>query len=291
MSLRLKLAVVAGLVAALLPALWHLADFGRTNEYAGHAMFVPLFSALMAWNDRDRLRAAAERGHVGGAALLAVGLALAWVGTTRKLESVEALAITASVAGAVLWLFGAPCLRAAAFPIGFLIMTAPLPQGFVAAVTTELQGFAAGFAATALQLIGVPVYHVGATLELSQMTLQVAEVCNGLRFLMAIIVLTAAFAQIMLPTWPRKVTLVLSTIPIAILANAVRVAAIGVGVHYVGPEAASGTIHDWIGKGVWAITLLPMIAVGLTLARFRRPSTRRDDQVAAVPAANTEAAR
>jgi exosortase len=218
-----------------------------------------------------------------GAAILAAGLLLSWIGMTWGSDVVQALAITTAAAGAVAWLFGATCLRAAAFPVAFLLMMAPLPRPVVAAVTLELQSFAASFAAATLRLVGIPVFHVGATLELSRMTLQVAEVCNGLRFLMAIIVLTAAFAQIKLPRWRRRVLLIASTVPIAIVANAIRVAAIGAGVHYVGPEAASGTIHDWIGKGVWVITLLPMIGLGVALARFRRtPRTRESfDAVAA----------
>jgi exosortase len=169
----------------------------------------------------------------------------------------------------VVWLFGAACLRAAAFPVGFLVMMAPLPRPAVEAVTVQLQSFAAGFAAMSMRAIGIPVFHTGVTIELPTMTLQVAEVCNGLRFLLALLVLTAVFAQTTLATWRRKVALVAAAVPIAIVANALRVAAIGVGVHYIGPEAASGTIHNWIGKGVWAVTLLPLVALGLAFARFK----------------------
>ncbi len=99
------------------------------------------------------------------------------------------------------------------------------------------------------------------------MTLKVAEACNGLRFLMALLVLTAAFAQITQRTVGRKTALIAAAIPVAILANAMRVAAIVVGVHYLGPEAASGTIHNWIGKGVWGLTLVPLVGLGFLLAR------------------------
>jgi exosortase len=103
------------------------------------------------------------------------------------------------------------------------------------------------------------------------MTLQVAEACNGLRFLMALLVLTAAFAQITQRTVADKAALVVAAIPIAIVANAMRVAAIVVGVQYVGPEAASGTIHNWIGKGMWGLTLVPLIGLGFLLARRSSP--------------------
>ena len=50
-----------------------------------------------------------------------------------------------------------------------------------------------------------------------------------------------------------------------------RVAAIVVGVQYVGPEAARGTIHHWIGKGMWGLTLVALIGLGLLLARRSSP--------------------
>lgn len=283
MNRIIKGTVVAAAALACGPALWRLADAGRTNEYAGHAMFVPLFCALAAWADRDRLRAAAGPGHPAGLLLLAAGGGLLAAGYGWPSQVVQGFAMATIAGGAVLWLFGWACLRAAAFPVVFLAMMAPLPRPIVAGVTRELQMFAAGFAAGVLRLVGVPVYHNGVDIELVTMKLEVAEVCNGLRFLLAILVLTAAFAQVLLPTWRRKVTLVVAAIPIAILANAVRVAVIALGVHYVGPDAASGTIHNWIGKGVWALTLLPLAGLTLALARLRLPG-RTSADVTAVPA-------
>lgn len=265
-----KALIAAGIALLFAPAIWRLIDVGRTNEYAGHAMFVPLFAILVAWTDRSRLRTAAGPGHPGGVAVVVAGLAMLASGYAWHSDVAQGLAVSITAAGLVLWLFGAACLRAAAFPVGFLVLITPLPNVAVAAVTLELQSFAAGFAAAALRAIGIPVYRSGVYLELATMTLTVAEVCNGLRFLLALLVMTAAFAQIMLPTRRRKVALVAAAIPIAILANAVRVAAIGIGVHYIGPDAASGTVHNWIGKGVWVITLAPLIVLGTLLARGPR---------------------
>ena len=189
------------------------------------------------------------------------------LGTLGQNLLVKGLSVAVVVAGLVVWGFGTECLKAAAFPVGFLLLMAPLPRAVVAALTLKVQLFAAAFAARAVRLLDVPVYQTGVTIELPSMTLQVAEACNGLRFLMALLVLTAAFAQITQRTLPRKIALVASAIPIAILANATRVAVVALGVHYVGPEAASGTIHNWIGKGVWGLTLIPLIVLGLLLAR------------------------
>lgn len=104
-----------------------------------------------------------------------------------------------------------------------------------------------------------------------------AEVCNGLRFLTALLVLTVAFAHVSQRSLAGKLVLVASAVPIAILANAVRVATIVVAAHYIGSQVTSGFIHNSIGKGVWALTLIPLGALGLLL---RRGGASRDPEEA-----------
>jgi exosortase len=265
------------LLALWAPTLGRMITAWQVDTYAGHGMFVPLLSALVAWIERDRLRAAVGSGHPAGLILVAAGIAALGLGHLQRSLLLEGFSLVAAVAGLVAWRFGWACLRAAAFPVFLLLTMVPLPRGVVAAVTLQLQLFAAAFAAGALRLLGIPVYQAGIGIELPALTLQVAEVCNGLRFLMALLVLTAVFAQVTQRTLARKIVLTAAAIPVAILANATRVAVIGLGVQLVGPEAASGTIHHAIGKGVWALTLTPLLILGLLLARVPAP---RETEVA-----------
>ena len=276
-----RVLVVVTVAALYTPTMLAMAHVWWTDQYAGHGMFVPLFGALVAWMERDRLRAAASRGSAVGLLFLAAGLGILAVGHATGSLLLQGLSVPLSAAGLVSWAFGLPFLRRAAFPVWFLALMVPLPRPVIEAVTLDLQLFAAGVAASSLRLLDIPIYQVGTLIELPSLTLQVAEVCNGLRFLMALLVLTTAFAQVTQRTIPRKIVLALSSIPIAILANAVRVAAIGLGVHYIGPEAASGTIHNWIGKGVWGLTLIPLVVLGLLLARIRSYRAARLEEEAA----------
>jgi exosortase len=277
-----SLALVA--VAALyVPTLAAMADAWRVDSYAGHGMFVPLFSALLVWFDRERIRARAGSGHPAGALMILAALGVLGLGYSGESLLVRGVSLVMAVAGAVLWIWGAGCLRATAFPVAFLVFMVPLPRAVVGAVTLDLQLFAASFAAGALRLMGIPVYRTGAVIELPSMTLEVAEICNGLRFLLALVVLTAAFAQVSQRTVARKILLVSAAIPVAILANAIRVATIGLGVQYIGPEAASGVVHHTIGKVVWALTVIPLIALGFGLGRRSTPERGRARAAASLP--------
>jgi exosortase len=176
------------------------------------------------------------------------------------------------VSGWVLLALGEGCLRELVFPVAFLVFLAPLPRPVVGVVSLDLQRFAAWSGAEAAGLLGVPVYQEGVFIELPSTTLQIAEICNGLRFMTALVVLTVALAYSFRLGVARGAALVASSVPLAILANAARVAAIALGVFYYGPEAASGLIHHSIGKVVWVLTLVPL---GL-LAWWLRPCPRAE---------------
>jgi exosortase len=249
------------------PVVGHMVWIWRTHPYAGHGMFVPAFSGVLLWIDRDRLRAAAGRGHPAGIATILLGLGVLWLGWWADSFFLAGVSIVVTVAGLVLWAFGLRCLRAGAFPVGFLLLMVPPPPWLVDAVTLHLQLFAARFAEAVLDRLDIPFFVDGVLIQLPGITLAVAEVCNGLRFLLALLVLSIAFAQVSQRTLARKLILAASAVPIAILANAVRVAAIALAVYYLGPRAAQGFIHNYIGKGVWALTLVPLGVLALLLRR------------------------
>ena len=256
--------VLAGIYA---PVLAQMARIWWTDPYAGHGMFVPAFSAFFFWADRDRLRAGSGQMDPGGLLVILLALGTLMLGRWAESLLVQGVSVVIAAAGMVFWGFGARYLRRTAFPVGFLLFMVPLPRQVVDVVTLNLQVFAARFAGAVLGLLDIPFYQSGVLIELPTITLEVAEVCNGLRFLMALLVLTLAFAQVSQRSLPRKLLLVTSAIPSAILANAVRVATIAVAVHYIGPQMASGFIHNFIAKAVWVLTLIPLAALGLLLRR------------------------
>src|SRR6266545_2177677 len=227
-------ALVLALAALYVPSVREMAHLWWTYDYAGHGPFVPLFSVAIAWTRRDRLRAALGRGHLAGLGVIGLGLGLLAGGSAADSLMLQGFSLVVAVAGLVLLSFGVAALKAAAFPVAFLFLMVPLPHDIVSGVTLHLQLFAAGFAGVLLSLLGIPFFRQGETIELGTLTLRVAEVCNGLRFLLGLLVVTLAFAAISQRGVWRKIVLTAAAIPVAILANAVRVAAITIAVHYIG---------------------------------------------------------
>jgi len=258
------------------PVFRDLTHHWGTNTYAGHGVFVPLFSALFLWMDRDRLRTVSNQGDLRGWLLVFMGLGINSIGEGAQSILLECVSIVVAVAGVTVLGFGWGCLRAAAFPIGFLVLMVPLPDTVVQRITGDIQLFVAKFTAFILSLLGIPVYQRGVIIELPEITLEIAELCNGLRFLMALLVLTISFAHVSQRSIARKLALVASAIPLGIAANVLRVVAIALAAHHLGPHMAFGTPHHLIGKAVWVLTLVPLFALGLML---RRAEVQEDAQV------------
>jgi exosortase/archaeosortase family protein len=78
-------------------------------------------------------------------------------------------------------------------------------------------------------------------------------------------VFVSAFARFVLPTASTQLLLIFLSIPVAMLANAVRVAATGVGAYALGPHVATGPLHYYIGKGFWMCAIATMIALACLL--------------------------
>lgn len=263
------LLLLAALALVYAPVVRQLAHLWRVDPYAGHGMFVPAYSALLLWFDRQRLAATPRTREPAGGLVVLAALALLWTGRWADSIVLQGLSLVVAVAGVVLWRFGARRLRAAAFPIGFLTLMLPLPRPVVDMVTLDAQTFHAHFTSAVLELMGVPHLQRGIYIELPNTTLMVVEGCNGLRFLMALVTLTAAFAQVSQRTVGRKLLLVALAVPLAVIANGFRVSALSLAAYHLGPHAAEGLTHHTIGKAVWAVTLGVLLAVGLLLRRRR----------------------
>ncbi len=258
------LAVLAIAYAPFLPELWRA---WRTDEYAGHGMFVPVYSAFLLWMDRERLTAVPRRSEPAGALVLLLALALFAVARVEANLILQVVSLVMAVSAVVLLALGWGVLRAAAFPLVFLLLMMPLPRPVVHAISLPIQHLAASFAGAALTVAGVPHHQSGVLIELPNIRLEVAEGCNGLRFLMALVTLTAAFAQATQRTTARKLILIAAAIPVAIFANDVRVATLALAGYYIGPHAAVGLTHHSIGKGIWALALVPLALLGVLLRR------------------------
>jgi exosortase len=180
------------------------------------------------------------------------------------------------LAGLVLLILGRAWLWTLAFPLTFLLFMVPLPAIVVNAVAFPLQLFAAQFAELCLFNLGIPVLREGNIIALAGTTLEVAEACSGIRSLQALLALGTIFAYFSQRSMWKRWVLVLLSIPIAIAANAFRVAGTGVLAEYFGSKAAEGFYHTFSGLSVFVAAFMLLLLSGAIISRIGRVSTPKD---------------
>jgi exosortase len=230
-----------------------------------HGFLIPLFCLyFLSQRKKEILNTDASPSYVGLAALLCcIGLYYAAVkmfgfGYPRQLMMIP------TVMAVILFLGGWRMAAYTWLPVFYMLFAVPLPDRLYSKLTIPMRIFAAKAGGFLLNLVGgleatvngvvIDVVYKGKQLE---PPLDVAEACSGMRLLLAFFALGVAMAYLHYRPWWQRVVLLLSTLPIAILCNIVRVTITGL-IYVLGdPEYAQGFYHDMLG-----LAMLPL-AFGL----------------------------
>ncbi len=121
-----------------------------------------------------------------------------------------------------------------------------------------------------LDLMGIPVLREGNVIQLSKTSLEVAEACSGIRSLISLLALSVVFAYFTQKKGWKRVLLVISAFPIAIIANAIRVSGTGILAHRYGESVAQGFFHGFSGWILFVVAFICLFIVGAILSRIKR---------------------
>jgi len=220
-----------------------------------HGFLIPVVSGFLVWQNRKRLAALPFAPSRWGLPFVLLALALLVVGAAGAEVFTQRVSLVLLLAALVLFLAGWRWTGQLAFPIGFLLLAIPLPYVIYYSLTAPMQALAARAAIAGLRVMGVPAMAQGNIIHLPDTTLEVAEACSGIRSLYAFLALGALLARAMPgPPWARGLVF-LSTIPLSIAANALRVWGSSMGAYLIGPKATEGTVHELFGLIVFAAAL------------------------------------
>jgi exosortase len=260
----LGFALVYGPVARALVALW------LRVPYYSYAFFVPLFVGWAIWDARRSLTGP-PAWAINGALVAVVGVVLFTLGYAEHSLTLKALSLPVFLGGLALFVLGPERVTAVRFPLLFLLFITPFPDGALDALSLPLQHLAAQVANMGAHALGVPTVREGLSLHLPQVTIEVTEACNGLRFLLAMIVLGSAFAWTTQRGGGRRVAVVILAVAIAVVANLFRVTGTAWLAYHYGREAAEGVFHLAYGKAVYFGMLIPFLVAVLLLRRHPTP--------------------
>lgn len=238
------------------------------NRYGfSHGFLVPLISLYLAWLQRPTLRQIpVEPAIWPGLLWLVAATALLLASEVAGIMTTGSLAFILVLAGLVLLLCGGAYLKALAFPLAYLIFMTPVLDTLTEPLVWPFQLLTASMSVSMLQTLGIPVLlENDIHIILPSVTLEVVRECSGAGLLIAVLAIGLPLASLTLQAWWSRVTLVLSSVLIAIVANWVRLTVMGVyaqagGKDLHGPyHILQGLFVDWVAfgflfVGAWLLT-------------------------------------
>ncbi len=237
-----------------------------TDEDMSHGFAVPLVVAWIVWRERARWLNLPAAPSSWGFLLLGGAAAVQAISSLGLGLFASSVAFLVSIMGAVLCLGGFAFLRVWAFPLALSLFMLPKLAIVYNKTTLPLQLLASRLATTVLSGVGYHVIRDGVILDVGGHRVSVIEACSGVRYLLSLAFIAVVFAYLADIKPPAKVwmrwCLLVAAVPIAIVANAVRVA-----VSAAVPALDSGTPHEAAG---WAVFVLCLILIFFVHGLFGR---------------------
>ena len=239
------------------------------DDNFSHGFMIPFISGYLIWQQRKRLSDTLVNPSNWGIILIATSLLfffIAYIGaeqfTMRFSMILLILSISVYFAG---WKF----TKAIFPPVAYLIFMIPIPAIIWNKIAFPLKIFATKMAVDVIHFFEIPAYREGNIIHLTNTTLEVVDACSGLRSLMSLLALSAAFALISNHTRIGKLILILSAIPIAIFTNIVRLSSTAALARHFGPQVAEGFLHDTSGILVFGLAFALLYGIHSCLNRIK----------------------
>jgi exosortase len=174
--------------------IYHLAiNDGKMDEEYSHIFLVPVVAAWMVWVRRDRIRYCKPSGTALGFFIVVLGWAMTTIGFYRGTQSLWHGGAVLLVIGCAMSVLGKHMLFRFFPAVAVLIFLIPVPGAIRQEIALPLETWTAQLSQFAFQLVGIPVERHANLLSLHNQPVNIAEACNGLRMVFALILITFAF--------------------------------------------------------------------------------------------------
>ena len=276
-------------VAASWGGLAELVHRWNTQEEYGHGFFIPLIAGWLLWRRRQALADSFGAPAWLGPLLVAVSVVMLLMGELIALFVLIQFGFLLALVGLVLALGGYPLLRRALLPLAVLVFAIPLPYFVDAQLSWRLQLVSSQLGVEFLRAVGTSVYLEGNVIDLGAYKLQVVEACSGLRYLYPLLSIGFLMGYMYSGALWQRALLLLSTVPVTVLMNSLRIAVVGLLVERWGSDMADGFLHYFEG---WIIFMACLLVLLGEIWLFERFGARRKvfdvlqvPEVSAVPRA------
>jgi exosortase D (VPLPA-CTERM-specific) len=252
--------------------IWVMGSSWITNPEYSHCLLIPLVSVFLIWQQKDRLERISFEGSWWGAVLVLLGGGLLVLGQLATIYTLVQYAYVVTLYGLVFSFTGVRAFRALAVPLLILVFMIPLPQFVLYNLSADLQLLSSELGVWFMRLFGISVFVEGNVIDLGGYKLQVAEACDGLRYLFPLMTLGFLVGYFYKGALWKRIVLFLSSIPITIVMNSWRIGTIGLMVEHWGIGMAEGFLHEFQGWMVFMLSAALLLGEIALLNRVGRES-------------------
>lgn len=226
----------------------------------------------LAWQRRGSLLAQqSSAAPFAGFVLLTIGLVSHALGTSQDAMVLAAGSSIPTVVALLLLFKGWKAVRVMLLPLVLLLFVVPLPADLVASLTAPLKSAVSAVAASILAAAGYPIARTGVVLMVGQYQLLVADACAGLTSMFTLEAIGLVYMGIRAHASTRRnIALGLLLVPIAFVANVVRVLILVLVTYHFGDEAGQGFVHSAAGILLFMVATGLMLGVDSILGMFER---------------------
>jgi exosortase len=268
-KLRILWPLLLGFAVLMVPTSFTLADQIWSREAGAHGPIIILTGLWLLWRQLPDLNRDARPGNnILTALLLLATLGLYVFGRSYDFVYLEAGGLYAAALTLIYAEIGFAPMRRNWFPFVYLCFAIPPPHWLLDAVTAPLKRFVSTAATSSLQLFDIPVSHEGVTIFVSQYQLLVEDACSGMNSLIGLIAISLLYIYLAHgSSWRHSLTLMLFIVPIAILANILRIMFLILLTYFFGDAVGQGFLHVSAGMALFAVSLLIIFALDQLLTR------------------------
>ncbi len=249
-------------------AVWMTDRWFAPDSYYNHGWLVPLVALFLAHRALKRTTIEHRPRPILGLSLILLGGGIHLVSLLAQVHFTSGFSVLFIFLGLLLSVSGAALFRALLFPVLFLGFMIPIPLAAIADLSLSLKLIATRLGGNTLVALGTGATLDGPFIRFGDDKLIIGDACSGLRSLIALTAFAVLFSSISPVGWMKKTFLSLSSLPVAILANAGRIVFLGVVTFFFGSEAIQGLVHDVSGLLIYVLAFWILFMIERVLAKL-----------------------
>lgn len=255
--------LVVGLLALAIPTIASLASEAWSTDTGAHGPIVLSTGLWLLYHNGLRPAAPERQGRwLPVTPVLALALATYAAARAFDFASLEYLGLYGVFLAMVYRLCGGAAIRQQAFPLFYLLLAVPPPGSVMAAITAPLQTLVSWAAEHASRFVGLPVSREGVVLFVGPYQLLVEDACAGLNSMFGLISVSLLYIYLAhRASWRHAALLLAALVPIAILANILRILGLILICYNFGDAAAQGFMHSTTGLILFVVGLVMVMLV------------------------------